>query len=296
MSTESQEKSCYCDPVSKTSDCHQDWCTPFFAVFFTLHTILLFALIAFFLTVEFRTKNRSNLWRIILGCGILAQTAKVVRTGLLINVANRESMDVLLYTLYNTHVCLGSISFISLLFFWARLHHDLVKDNKTFGRLLPVYITIVVLFVFFYYLQVVALALNWNPTIPDVCTYGSGIVSFVMALAYIIYAFLLWQSVLKESGNRDNVFFKMYVSAFVCSVLIIVFDLFILGFNVNPAFDTTRDYLIKNSVYETLYLLLFLSLPSGFVVHYLQNNRFHFRMQKPVAEVKMKNSVQYEFE
>jgi hypothetical protein len=33
---------------------------------------------------------------------------------------------------------------------------------------------------------------------------------------------------------------------------------------------TTRDYLIKHTIYETLFISLFLSFPSGFMLHYYQ--------------------------
>jgi len=284
---------CSCDPISPTSDCHEDKCTPFFATFFSLQLILLLFLVAFFFLVEYKSEKRSWLWRIILGCGVIAELAKVIRTGLLINKDHRHTMDTFLYTLYNTHLCFGAFSFVSLLFFWARLQHDLVPSKKLFGKLMPAYVIIMLLFCIFFYLQIFFLSSYNDSMVANVCVYATGFVFLVLALSYIINGLFLWKTFLSTT-DKQNLFFRMFLSAFVSSILIVIFNVFLLAFNVVD-FNTTNDYLIKHSIYESLFILLFLAFPSGFVVHYFEMYIFK-KTRVPSLPVEMKKkSITYSF-
>lgn len=61
----------------------------------------------------------------------------------------------------------------------------------------------------------------------------------------------------------------MFLSAFSTSIIIIIITVFLLCFNIID-FNSTNDFLVKHAIYETLFFFLFLSFPSGFVVHFFQ--------------------------
>jgi len=172
-------------------------------------------------------------------------------------------------------MCFGSVSFVTLLFFWARLQHDLVPGKRgIFGKLNPIYITIVVILFVFYYLQVVFSSIVNSPAMGDVCTFTTGAVFFILSVSYIVNGLFLWKQFLQAS-DRDNIFFKMFLSAFISSIILLTTVLCLFAFNVVSDFNTTRAFFIKHSIYETLFILLFLCFPSGFVVHYFQTCIFN---------------------
>jgi len=235
-----------------------------------LQTLLLLFISAFFCAVEIKSSYKGTLWRIIFCCGIFAEFAKVLRTGLLLNPSNRSTMDVFLYVLYNTHACFSSICFITLLFFWARLYHDLVPNKKVFGKLFPAYIFFVVFVCFFYYLQVIVYSVASTAATIAWCSIATGVISFVIATSYLAYSALLWQTFIK-TADRRNIFFKMFLSAFLSSIVVLLIVVFVLAFDFVDFDSTTAQFVVRHSIYESLYLCLFISFLSGFVIHFVQN-------------------------
>jgi len=257
---------CSCDPIAPTTDCHPYKCTPFFAVVFPLHVLVLIYLITVTFLME-RSVARKGLWRIMLICAISAETAKVIRTGLLLNPPFRNSMNTFLFFLYNTHLCFGSIAFLSLLFYWVRLLHDVARNPKLYGKLLPIYIVTISLVFIFYYLQVIFQAV-WphSPNISNGCKYASAGIILIMAVVFVVYAFFIWKIILEPSNDKQgDLFLKTYISVFVTSMLLIIVCIFTFS---TSRLNSTNNYLMKHTIYETLFLSLFLSFPAGFVLHY----------------------------
>lgn len=262
------ESNCYCDPISPTSDCNETPCTPFFAVFLPLHLLVFVGLLGFTILVEVQAKQRSHLWRIILCAGIVAEFAKVLRTGLMLNVEYRHSLATFLIALYNTHLYFATIAFISLLFFWARLYHD-VLNKKLFGKLTPAYIVSNILIGIFFYGQLVAQSES-SVWVRSLMVTLNGVFFFILSTVYIIYGFLL-RKVLMGTRGRYDLFFKTFLSAFVSAILILLFIIeMAVSFITN--FESTTDYLIKHSIYETLFISMFVSMPAGYISHYFKAN------------------------
>lgn len=260
---------CSCDPAVDTTDCTSKPCEPFFTTFLVLELIVLLSYITLFIVIEVRTrdKKKSNLWRIVLIFAGLGCLAKVLRLGILANPHTRFEVGLAaLLFLYNTHLCFGYIAFVSLLFFWMRLKHDLVMDNKLFGKLKPIYVGVIIFTVIFYYAQVIVQATSGDTTVMFYLMLMNGVVCFVLAVAFIIYGIVIWREFLKES-EHNNLFFRIYVSALTAAVLIIAFVIELAVSNITN-FNSTNQYLIKHSIYETLFVAQFISIPAGFVVHY----------------------------
>jgi len=276
---------CQCDPVAPLSDCDESKCTPFFAVVFSVHIVVFFFVVGTFIIVEYRLAQNNALWRIILGCGLISETAKVIRTGLLLKESYRYSMNVFLYALYYVHIAFGCCAFVSLLMFWARLRHDLKQnsENKIFGRLFPWYIGVFIFILVFNCLDVIFYRFfPNNVTIADGIGGSTLMVVALIAIAFFVYGTLLWNSFLKTS-SRDNIFFKTFVSALVTSALTILLMIFYFAFNFSSLGATTNDFLIRHSIYESIFVGMYFSFPSGFVAHYLQNYALTRRVEEGVA-------------
>jgi len=263
--TESSQ-GCSCDPAVITTDCTQKPCTPFFSFFLSLQCIILILYVVIIVTMEVRKKKGDNvLWRIMISAALVGTLAKILRLGFLANPSTRFRVGQIgLLLLYNTHFCFSFLCFLTLLFFWAKLYHDLFGSSaKLFGKLLPFYILSVFFVIIFFYGQVVALAMT-GTTYFFFPLMGGGI-SFFLAVAFLIYSVFMWKRFLREY-NRASLFFQTFISVIIVSTItvILVIDLVIGELS---KFNTTTDYLIKHSIYETLFVAIYVALPSGFFVH-----------------------------
>jgi len=273
-----QLQNCSCDPIWPTVDYDESKCIAFFSVFFCLQLLLLLFLVLFFCVGELRSSHKAILWRVLFACSLIAQSAKVLRTGLLLNPAYRCNvafkMELFLYALYNTHLCFSSVCFVSLLFFWARLYHDLVPSKKIFGKLTPAYVFVFIFLCFFYYVEVVIISRAGGAASAEGFSVATGLVTFSLAASYIVYGLLLWQTFF-VAGDRTKIFFKMFLSAFTSSIVMIVLDAFLLAFYFVSFSSTTNQYLVRHGIYESLYFVAFLSFLSGFVVHFVTHGFAH---------------------
>jgi len=266
------ENGCSCDPAVVTTDCTQAPCTTFFSVFLFLECVVLSAYVGLICLVEFRhrIKSRTNLWRIVLGTAATGCFAKVLRLALLANSKTRfEVGQVVLLFLYNTHLTFGFIACLTLLYFWARLHHDLRQTQTLFGKLFPLYIGSVVVTIVFYYAQVIVQGAAYNETVMYVLQLVNGLVCFSLAVAFLIYGSILWREFVR-AADPTSLFYRIFVSAIVTSVFIILFCLE-LAISKTTSFNTTRDYLVKHSLYEILFLGMFVAIPSGFIAFYFRS-------------------------
>ena len=105
LSLLSQHSDCSCDPIAILSDCHPSKCQPFFAVFFPLHTLLFFYLVIVVMLVEYKMQQK-RLWRIILGCGLVAEFGTY-----LLFFLHSIIFEMAIYTLYTILFILKSSPF-----------------------------------------------------------------------------------------------------------------------------------------------------------------------------------------
>jgi len=266
-------KSCQCDPLVVLTDCHEERCTIFFSVFFSLHTIVLMSWIGFAIIMEVTAYQRGPLFRLIFYCGSIASCAKVARTGLLLNVAYRDSIPNVLNTLYNTHLCFGGMGFTSLLFFWARLYHD-ITNKHMFGRLLPSYITVNFFMIIFFYGQVVAQAKLNHSQVPDYFKLANGFVMLILSMSYFVYGILL-RKTFYEMRDRYSLFYQIFLSAIFTSIFLFMMDIELgVSYFVGNTNQPTDIFIVRHSIYEILFILQFMSMQSGFLYHYFKTHVF----------------------
>eukprot|EP00026_Physarum_polycephalum_P012226 Phypoly_transcript_12512.p1 GENE.Phypoly_transcript_12512~~Phypoly_transcript_12512.p1 ORF type:complete len:325 (+),score=19.36 Phypoly_transcript_12512:114-1088(+) len=285
---------CSCDPYSPTNNCCVSCCTPFFGVFLFLQACILTVLVSFYTVVELRAQKKSVLWRLIFSSAIISCAAKVLRLGMLANPATRHKSNELLLLFLNTHQCFGIIGFLSLVFFWARLHHDITrmpkKGSSIYGKLLPIYIVIAVLTLVLYYGQLpVDKVFHGTGALLDSFKLLSSCVAIISAVAYIVYAVLLWTTVNKKR-DTNPLFYRIYISAFVTAIFLIIVCLVVFVTRIYDS-DSVRSYFIRHSIYEICYFAQLAALPSGFIVHFIKTKSYrrsrviHTSMTHPMAGI-----------
>jgi len=257
---------CSCDPAIYTSDCTSTPCVPFFSVFLSFQNLILISYVVLIIISEYKRKGNDNaLWRIMLAAGLIGTLAKVLRLGLLANPDTRHTAgQVGLLFLYNTHMSFGFLCYLTLLFFWARLYHDLVPTKEIFGKLFPIYIFFVAFIFVFFYGQVVALAVTginyWFFPL-----FG-GLVFLIFGITFDVYAVILWKNFVAKL-DKNTLFYRLYMSAIMSSILLVFFIIELAISNLTH-FNTTNQFLVKHSIYETLFVAIYVALPSGFLIHY----------------------------
>eukprot|EP00026_Physarum_polycephalum_P009872 Phypoly_transcript_10009.p1 GENE.Phypoly_transcript_10009~~Phypoly_transcript_10009.p1 ORF type:complete len:444 (+),score=48.18 Phypoly_transcript_10009:41-1333(+) len=233
--------------------------------------LLLFCFYVFtIIHVEIKSKKKSILWRIILPTAGVACLSKAARLAVLADPHTRFKVgEVVLLFLYNTHLCMATISYITLLFFWMRLKHDLVANQRIFGKLKPGYIAAVTITVIFYYAQVLAKGILAHPDfVMYVLMFGNGLVCFSLAVVFLCYTVAIWKPYLSQQ-NTTTLFYKTFIGATISSIIVIGFCIELVISNTTP-FNATWQYLIKHAIYESLFLFQLIGILSGFVVHYFQ--------------------------
>jgi len=274
MSNVTDTPDCSCDPYSRTDTCCVSCCVPFFSVFLVLEASVLLVLVVFYTGVEIKSQKKSLLWRLIFSSAIVSNLAKVLRLGMLLNPATRHKSSMLLLFFLNTHQCFGIIGFLSLVFFWARLRHDISVSTKgIYGKLLPVYVATAILAIVLYYAQLpIERIYNGAGVILNTFKLLSACVGLISAVAYVVYAILLWKTVLKKRDTHP-LFYRIYISAFITAIFIVITALvvFITRFYGK---STVRDYFIRHSIYETCYFFQIAALPSGFIMHFIKSESY----------------------
>eukprot|EP00026_Physarum_polycephalum_P011846 Phypoly_transcript_12092.p1 GENE.Phypoly_transcript_12092~~Phypoly_transcript_12092.p1 ORF type:complete len:242 (+),score=22.11 Phypoly_transcript_12092:315-1040(+) len=197
--------------------------------------------------------------------------AKVIRLGIIAHPHTRQTVSqTTLLFLYNTHYCWLSIGFITLLFFWMRLQHDLAVRKQLFGKLKPGYIAAVVITFVFYYAQVLVSAVApRSKYLADLFLLTCMLVSFLLALVFLGYTITIWKSCIQQS-NVSSLFYKTSISAIITSALVFAVCVEFLVAQVTNL-NTSNQYLIKHIFYETLFLFMACTIPSSFITHYYQN-------------------------
>lgn len=69
-----------------------------------------------------------------------------------------------------------------------------------------------------------------------------------------------------------NIYMQTFCSALATAIFLFIISVVIIATRFTPS-NTTSDFLVRHSIYETLYVALIISLPSGFVVFFFQNRQ-----------------------
>jgi len=249
---------CCCDPNDPTSDCGGSVCVTFYTTVFAINVPILAGLFVFliFYNIVVGSQNRSRLWNTVLVTAVLASFGRTSWLGFrMTRTVLAQEVD-LLFT--NIYLYFGLVCFLSLLFFWARLYHDVQSSTakKLFGRLQPAYIAALSVLLVVYVTEIF-LAMHF-PSLERILSFTNCFMAFATTTCYLVYGILIWKTMLKNKAMP--LMFKVYMSAMATALWVFILGLITLITRFISS-DTTHDYIIRHSLYEILYALQFLTMP-----------------------------------